>query len=73
MWAEQRAIERAPYPVDVTTGPAAAQIRNQCVFDGERPDGVAVFGDDEETADLVKHAKAAGLPVWVPYATNPRG
>jgi len=43
------------------------------MLDAERPDGVAVFGDDQETADLVERAKAAGLPVWVPYATNSRG
>ena len=72
-WAEEHAVRRAPYPVDVTTGPAAEQIRNQRMLDAERPDGVAVFGDDQETADLVERAKAAGLPVWVPYATNSRG
>jgi len=43
------------------------------MFDVERPDGVAVFGDDEETGDLVERAYDAGLPVWVPYATKPRG
>jgi hypothetical protein len=72
-WAADRAIERAPYPVDRTTGPAAAQIRNQRMLDIERPDGLVVFGDDAETADLVERAHAAGLPVWVPYATKPRG
>ena len=45
------ASEASPALADLlmSSGPATAQIRNQQMLDVERPDGVAVFGDDEET------------------------
>lgn len=52
-------------------GKAAGPIRNQQMLDEGRPDAVIAFHTNlaasRGTADMVRRAKRAGIPVWVPY------
>lgn len=49
-------------------GKAAGPIRNQVMLDEGKPDAVLAFSDQpltRGTADMVKRAKKAGVPVYV--------
>lgn len=52
-------------------GKAAGPIRNQQMLDEGRPDAVIAFHTNlaasRGTADMVRRAKRAGIPVWVPH------
>lgn len=67
-WAEQNNV-----PVDVheadweTHGKAAGPIRNQAMAD-LGADGLVAFPGGRGTADMVRRAIAAGIPVWEPEA-----
>lgn len=54
-----------PYPADwARYGRRAGPIRNaQMLADGE-PDAVLAFPGGRGTADMVRRAKRAGVPVW---------
>lgn len=64
-----------PYPADwATHGKAAGFIRNQQMLDEGKPDLVLAFVDkplaqSRGTADMVRRAKAAGIPVYVVEAS----
>ena len=45
-------------------GRAAGPIRNQEMVDDAEADAVIAFPGGSGTADLVRRAQAAGLPVW---------
>jgi hypothetical protein len=58
------------YPADwAKYGKAAGPIRNQQMLDEGKPDIVFAFHDDlaisKGTGDMVRRAKAAGIPVYV--------
>lgn len=62
--------EIVAFPADWTThGKAAGPIRNQQMLDEGKPDVVWAFTDDlaasKGTADMVRRARKAGLPVYV--------
>ena len=44
----------------------AVHVRNQRMSDEGRPDGVLALPRGTGTADMVRRAEAAGLPVWRP-------
>ena len=64
-WAARRCVHTAPFPADWKThGRGAGPIRNQQMLDHGKPDAVVAFPGGAGTADMVRRAKAAGLPVW---------
>lgn len=64
-WAASRGIEVAVYPADWNThGKRAGPLRNQLMLDDGRPDAVIAFAGGRGTADMIRRARAAGLPVW---------
>ena len=64
-WAEAHSLEVVKFPADWQRhGRAAGGIRNQQMLDEGHPDAVVAFPGGVGTADMVRRAKAAGLPVW---------
>lgn len=51
------------FPRSATNGKAAGPIRNQRMLDEGKPDLVVAFPGGRGTADMVRRAKAAGVPV----------
>lgn len=70
-YAERAGIEVEPYPADWEShGRAAGPIRNALMLEEGRPDLVFAFvdrplSDSKGTADMVRRAEAAGVPVYV--------
>lgn len=70
-WAEINAIRREPYPADWKgQGNAAGVLRNQRMLDQGLPDRVIAFPGGDGTADMVRRALAAGVPVWEPFGDD---
>jgi hypothetical protein len=68
--ASHTSVDHEHYPADWSMhGKGAGPIRNQRMLDEGKPDVVFAFTDDLEasrgTADMVRRAKSAGLPVYV--------
>jgi hypothetical protein len=68
--AHRHGVDCEDYPADWDgDGKAAGAIRNQRMLDGGNPDVVFAFTDDlaasRGTADMVRRARNAGLPVYV--------
>lgn len=67
-WARER---RRPHEVVHADwqrlGPAAGPARNQRMLERCSPSAVIAFPGGRGTADMVRRAEAAGLPVWRPY------
>lgn len=63
-WASARGIPLELYPAlwDVH-GRGAGPIRNQLMLDDGKPDLVIAFAGGGGTADMVRRAEAAGVPV----------
>lgn len=58
------AVSEEPYPADwVRLGRAAGPVRNQLMIEQGKPDLVVAFPGNFGTADCVRRAKAAGVPV----------
>ena len=69
-WAAARGVTVAECPADWQThGKAAGSIRNQQMLGLYAPDGVVAFPGGSGTADMVRRARGAGIPVWEPVAT----
>lgn len=51
---------------------AAGGIRNQRMLDEGRPDMVIAFPGGSGTADMVRRARAASVPVILPMASQPQ-
>lgn len=63
-WAVVNWCAEEPYPADwASHGKAAGPIRNQRMLDEGKPDLVVAFPGGRGTADMVRRAKAAGVPV----------
>jgi len=76
--AKKLGLNRAVYPANWELyGKAAGPIRNQQMLDDGRPTEVWVFHDSLEsskgTADMVRRAKRAGIPVWLFTHDSPSG
>lgn len=64
MWCHSRLFRCENYPADWRThGKAAGPIRNQQMLDEGKPTKVFAFRGGRGTADMVRRAKAAGVPV----------
>jgi hypothetical protein len=67
-WGKARLREVLPFPADWTRlGPRAGPVRNQQMLDEGRPHAVIALPGGRGTHDMIDKARAAGLPVWVPY------
>jgi hypothetical protein len=63
-WAVHNWVEIEEYLADWDTyGRAAGPIRNQRMLDEGKPDLVIAFPGGRGTADMVRRARAAGMPV----------
>lgn len=63
-WATERSVKLDLYPADWDRyGKAAGPIRNQQMLDEGKPHLVIAFPGGRGTADMVKRADAAGVPV----------
>lgn len=68
LWARQWARERRVpldtcYPDWRRHGPAGGPLRNQAMLDKYRPKLVIAFPGGTGTADMIRRAKAASIPV----------
>ena len=68
-WAKRNGVSCFVFAAEWTKhGRRAGPIRNQQMLDAARPTLVVAFHDSLEnskgTADMVRRARAAGLPVW---------
>ena len=62
-WAYDNKVDEEAYPADwARYGKAAGPIRNQSMVDA-KPDLVVAFPGRRGTADCVRRAKLAGIPV----------
>lgn len=72
-WAQRNGIAVETYNADWTKyGPRAGPIRNALMISA-RPDSVVAFPGGRCTADCVRQAKAAGIPVIEIVDPNPVG
>lgn len=63
-WAKERGLQNCTYRADWNThGRAAGPIRNASMLADGNPDLVVAFQGGRGTADMVRRAKAAGVPV----------
>lgn len=63
-WADANKIPWLSFPAEWGKhGRAAGPIRNQQMIDDGRPDLVVAFPGGVGTADMVRRAEAAGIPV----------
>lgn len=63
-WCQARYVRYHNYPAHWNLhGRAAGPIRNQLMIDHGRPDLVLAFEGGRGTADMMRRAKAAGIPV----------
>jgi hypothetical protein len=63
-WAIRFGFPLQKFPADWTVyGRAAGPIRNQRMIDEGKPELVIAFPGGKGTADMVRRAKAAGIPV----------
>ncbi|MEQ3698847.1 MAG: DUF2493 domain-containing protein [Paracoccus sp. (in: a-proteobacteria)] len=66
-WAADRRVMVINEPAMWKThGKSAGPIRNQLMIDEHKPNAVIAFPGGVGTADMIKRAKAASIPVYVP-------
>lgn len=65
LWCHSRMCRYDNYPADWKKhGKAAGPIRNQQMLDEAKPTKVFAFPGGRGTADMIRRAKAAGVPVF---------
>lgn len=63
-WATKTGVPIRTFPADWKShGRAAGPIRNQQMLDEGKPDLVVAFPGGRGTADMIRRARAAGVPV----------
>jgi hypothetical protein len=63
-YAEWRNVDTMVFPAEWDLhGKAAGPLRNQRMLDEGKPDVVISFPGGKGTADMIRRAKAAGIPV----------
>lgn len=73
-WAKRRGIVVEVFPADWTRhGAGAGPIRNKQMLVEGTPDRVIAFPGGKGTADMVRRAKKAGIPVQEVPGFNPIG
>jgi len=65
LWASEHGYPEQVYPAEwATKGKGAGPIRNQAMIDAGGVVAVVALPGGPGTADMVRRARAAGLPVW---------
>ncbi len=65
LWATEHGYPEQVYPADwARLGAGAGPIRNQAMIDAGGVVAVVALPGGPGTADMVRRARAAGLPVW---------
>ena len=65
-WARWRAVAQTQFPARwLMHGKAAGPMRNKRMLDEGRPDLVVAFPGGKGTVDMIRQARAAGVPVEV--------
>ena len=66
-WCVDNGVDVQPFPADWSRGRRGGPERNRAMLTTEpRPIGVVAFPGGRGTADMVRAAEAAGVPVWRP-------
>lgn len=66
-WARKHGVENLKFPADWKAhGHKAGPIRNAAMLADGRPDAVMAFPGGRGTADMVRRAREAEIPVWEP-------
>lgn len=64
-WARDRGVDVLEFPADWKAhGRAAGPIRNRQMLAEGKPNEVVAFPGGRGTADMIRAARAAGVPVW---------
>lgn len=64
-WARKNRLDNIKFPADWKThGIAAGPMRNRQMLDEGKPDYVLAFPGGNGTENMIRQAKARGLPVW---------
>lgn len=70
-WARARGVRELKFPANWRLfGKIAGPVRNQHMLWEGRPGAVVAFPGGAGTADMVRRAAAAGLPIWRPYGQD---
>lgn len=65
-WAEERRVPCGTWAASWDEyGRAAGPLRNQQLLNEFKPEGVIAFPGGAGTEDMVRRARAAGVPVWI--------
>lgn len=65
-WAERREVQCRTFAADwAKHGKSAGPIRNLLMLDEGKPDAVLAFPGGRGTADMVRQAERAGIPVTI--------
>lgn len=63
-WARAHGVTSRTYPAPRQThGNSAGPVRNQAMLDCERPDLLVAFPGGKDTADMMRRAQNAGIPI----------
>lgn len=69
IWAKETGIPCETFPASwMQDGRAAGPKRNQRMIDQGKPDAVVAFPGGRGTADMVRRARVAHIPVYEPLA-----
>jgi hypothetical protein len=72
-WAKDRGVEVLEFSADWKThGKSAGPMRNRQMLNDGQPTAVVAFPGGRGTADMIRAAKAVGLPVWEPVKVTAR-
>ncbi len=64
IWAKENDVPCTVFMADWSVGKSAGPQRNQRMLDEGHPDGVVAFPGGSGTADMLRRAEAASVPVW---------
>jgi YspA, cpYpsA-related SLOG family len=65
-WTYERGVPVVRYPADwARHGNAAGLVRNQQMLDDGKPDLAVAFPGGKGTADMVRRARKAGIPIKI--------
>lgn len=62
-WAEHNGVPVVTYPANWNAGKKGGPMRNAFMLTDSRPDMVVAFPGGAGTADMIRRAEAAGLPL----------
>lgn len=72
-WARAQGVAVEAFPADWTKhGMRAGFIRNRRMLEKGQPELVVVFPGGSGTADMVRHSRQSGVPVWQPAPAETR-